>query len=163
MCIRDRAWIGFDPFTQAVYCVRGFRLESRETGEDLRAALRPISHAGATAAVLLLIAGTLRAQVTPANLDASIRRTVQSSEYNWRLASPVAKRAGHASWLVTLTDRLADGAQQALRSVGHAIDRLVDWLREKLPDGSTDTASPPASALRSMAWPTLRRACWRCV
>jgi hypothetical protein len=141
------AWIGFDPFTQAVYCVRGFRLESRETGEDLRAALRPISHAGATAAVLLLIAGTLRAQVTPANLDASIRRTVQSSEYNWRLASPVAKRAGHASWLVTLTDRLADGAQQALRSVGHAIDRLVDWLREKLPDGSTDTASPPASAL----------------
>lgn len=137
------AWIGFDPFTQAVYCVRGFRLESRETGEDLRAALRTV----VTAAVLLLIAGTLRAQVTPANLDASIRRTVQSSEYNWRLAPPVAKRAGHASWLVTLTDRLADGAQQALRSAGHAIDRLVDWLREKLPGSSTDTASPPASAL----------------
>ena len=34
------AWIAFDPFIQAVYCIRYFKLESRETGEDLRAALR---------------------------------------------------------------------------------------------------------------------------
>ena len=34
------AWIAFDPFIQAVYCIRYFRLESRETGDDLRAALR---------------------------------------------------------------------------------------------------------------------------
>src|ERR1035438_2794251 len=36
------AWMAFDPFTQAVYCLRSFQLESRGTGEDLRAALRMV-------------------------------------------------------------------------------------------------------------------------
>jgi hypothetical protein len=31
------AWLVFDPFVQAVYCVRCFRAESADTGEDLRA------------------------------------------------------------------------------------------------------------------------------
>jgi hypothetical protein len=34
------SWIVFDPMVQAVYCVRCFRGESLETGEDLRLALR---------------------------------------------------------------------------------------------------------------------------
>lgn len=41
------AWIAFDPFIQAVYCVRGFQLQSRETGEDLRASLRLLQPGGA--------------------------------------------------------------------------------------------------------------------
>jgi len=139
------AWMAFDPFTQSVYCLRGFQLESRETGEDLRAALRMVASA---ALILLLVGQAMPAQVTPAGLDQSIRRTLQSPEYDWRLAPPVAKRAGNVSWLVTVTDRLADSVEQGLRSIGDAIDRLLRWLDEKLPgDSRTDAAKPPGSAL----------------
>ena len=143
------AWMAFDPFTQAVYCLRSFQLESRGTGEDLRAALRMV--ASAALIVLVVFVGQARGlqrPLRPLDLDQSIRRTLQSPEYDWRLAPPVTKRAGNVSWLVTVTDRLADTVQQGLRSIGNAIDRLVDWLREKLPNASgTDTASPPGSAL----------------
>jgi hypothetical protein len=141
------AWIAFDPFVQAVYCVRCFHLESRGTGEDLRARLRMVRIA---AAGLIVLAATqsLPAQVTPANLDQSIRRTLQSPEYDWRLAPPAAKRTGNVPWLVAVTDRLADTVQQGLRSAGNAIDRLLDWLREKFSSSSkTDSASPPGLAL----------------
>jgi hypothetical protein len=143
------AWLAFDPFTQAVYCLRGFHLESRETGEDLRAALRLALRTAAPAALMvLLLAHALPAQGTPAILGQSIRRTLQSPEYDWRLAPPVAKNARNVSWLVTVTDRLADSVQQGLHSIGNAIDRLVDWLREKLPGPSgMDPAAPPSAAL----------------
>jgi len=142
------AWMAFDPFTQAVYTLRGFHLESRGTGEDLRARLRVVRMVASAALVLLAMAQALPAQVTPVNLDQSIRRTLQSPEYDWRLPPPATKRAGNASWLVTVTDRVADTVQHGLRSVGNAIDRLVDWLREKLPGASAnDPARPPSSAL----------------
>ena len=39
------AWMAFDPFTQAVYCLRSFHGESITTGEDIRAGLRSIAAA----------------------------------------------------------------------------------------------------------------------
>jgi hypothetical protein len=145
------AWMAFDPFTQAVYGVRAFQLESRETGEDLRARLRMVRTVrtlASAALIALLVAQALPAQITPAGLDQSIRRTLRSPEYDWRLAPPVTKRTGNVSWLVTVTDRLADTVQRGMHSVGQAIDRLVEWLREKLPNPSrTDSARPPGAAL----------------
>ena len=139
------AWMAFDPFTQAVYCLRTFHLESRETGEDLRAALRRVA---AAALILLAMAQALPAQVDPANLGQAIRQTLESPEYDWRSAPPATQRAGHVPWLVTVTDRVADTLQQGLRSVGDAIVRLLDWLREKLSTpSSSETASPPGWAL----------------
>ena len=145
------AWMAVDPFTQAVYCLRGFQLESRETGEDLRAALRRVRMgrmAVSAALIVLVVAQALPAQGTPANLDESIRRTLRSPEYDWRLAPPAAKRAGNVPWLVTATDRLADAVQQVLRSIVDAIARLIDWLRENLSSPSKiETGSPPGWAL----------------
>jgi hypothetical protein len=142
------AWIAFDPFTQAVYCLRSFRLESRGTGEDLRAALRMVRAVVPAALMMLAVGQTLPAQVTPANLDQSIRQTLQSPQYDWRLTPPAAKRATHVSWLVTVTDRLADSVQQGMHSIRRAIDRLGDWLREKLAKSSgSGTAAPPGAAL----------------
>ena len=150
------AWMAFDPFTQAVYCLRGFQLESRGTGEDLRATLRMVRLARITvSAALIVLVGALAlpAQVTPANLDQSIRRTLQSPEYDWRLAPVAAKRAGNVPWLVTVTDRLADTVQQGLRSIGNAVVRLIDWLREKLSSPSTiETGSPPGLALHGSVY-----------
>lgn len=142
------AWMAFDPLTQAVYCLRSFHLESRETGEDLRARLRMVRMVAYAALMVLLTAQALPAQVATASLDQAIRRTLQSHEYDWRLAPPAAKRTGNVSWLVTVTDRLADTVQQAVRSAGNAIGRLLDWLRDKLSSPSSiDTAAPPGKAL----------------
>ena len=139
------AWIVFDPFTQAVYCLRNFQLESRGTGEDLRAALRMVVSA---ALILFVVTQALPAQVTPASLDQCIRQSLQSHEYDWRLAPPPAKRSRDVPWLVTVTDRLSDTVQQGFRSIGHAIDRLLEWLREKLPLGSAGMkARPPGAVL----------------
>lgn len=138
------AWMAFDPFTQTVYCLRAFQLESRATGEDLRAALRKLA---AAALIWMAVAQALPAQVTPAKLDQSIRQSLQSSEYNWHMASPAIKRNGGDSWFVTVTDRLVDAVQQGLRSAGEALDRLIEWLREKLPGSGTDSAKPPSGAL----------------
>jgi hypothetical protein len=138
------AWMAFDPFTQAVYGLRSFQLQSRGTGEDLRAALRTL----AAALILLAMAPALPAQVTPANLDQSIRRTLHSPEYDWRMTPRAAKGTGNVSWLVTVTDRLADTVEQGLHSLGNTIDRLVEWLREKIPGSSgQDSAQPPGLAL----------------
>jgi len=143
------AWTVFDPFTQAVYCLRGFHLESRATGEDLRAALRVV----ASAALLVLgvfvgQARGLQRPLRPLDLDQSIRQTLQSPEYDWRLTPSVAKRATNVPWLVTVTDRLADTVQRGLRSVGDAMGRLLKWLREKFSSPSShETGAPPGSAL----------------
>jgi hypothetical protein len=149
------AWIAFDPFIQAVYCIRYFKLESRETGEDLRAALRDTMRRVLLLAVLQIGAPILAwgfvagrpAQLAPADLDRAIHQTLQSSDYAWRLA-PVPQRAAGVPWLVAVTDRLVDHAKAALHSVGDAIDRLVEWLIEKFrPASRTASAAPPATAL----------------
>jgi hypothetical protein len=143
------SWMVFDPFTQAVYGLRSFHLESRRTGEDLRAALRRV----ASAALLVLSvfvgqAGGLQRPLRPPDLDQSIRRTLQAPEYDWRLTPPSAKRASNVPWLVSATDRLAEAVQRGLRSVGDAIERFVKWLREKLSSPSTTgTGAPPGAAL----------------
>jgi hypothetical protein len=98
--------------------------------------------------ILLAMAPALPAQVTPANLDQSIRRTLHSPEYDWRMTPRAAKGTGNVSWLVTVTDRLADTVEQGLHSLGNTIDRLVEWLREKIPGSSgQDSAQPPGLAL----------------
>jgi len=82
------SWIAFDPFVQAVYCVRCFRGESMETGEDLRAGLRRI---GAGVPVLgailvfLAMAAHGSAAAPPGELEKSVQQTMQSHEYDWRL------------------------------------------------------------------------------
>jgi hypothetical protein len=143
------AWIAFDPFIQTVYCIRYFTLESRETGHDLRAALRRI--------LLVTVAQTLAwgfaagppAQLAPADLDRAIHQTLQSSDYAWRSAAAVPPRATGVPWLVAATDRLLDHAKASLRSVGDAIDRFAEWLIEKLmgPPSGTEPAAPPVTAL----------------
>jgi hypothetical protein len=145
------AWIAFDPFIQAVYCIRYFKLESRETGEDLRAALRESMRR----IILLAVTSTLAwglaygspAQIAPEDLDRAIHQTLQSSDYAWRLA-PVPQHATGVSWLVAATDRLVDHAKAGLHSFGDAIDRFVEWLSEKFrPPSRTAPAAPPITAL----------------
>jgi Domain of unknown function (DUF4129) len=147
------AWMAFDPFIQTVYCIRYFKLESRETGEDLRAALRAAM--GESMRLILFLAMTSMlawgfaagqpAQLSPADLDRAIHQTLRSSDYAWRSAPAVPRQANGVPWLVAVTNRFVDHVKAALRSVGDAIDR---WLRDRLsaPSG-IEPGAPPATAL----------------
>jgi len=116
-------WLAFDPFLQAVYCVRHFRNESQETGEDLRAALRALR----TVAVALLLAVVAHAAVKPDDLKNSIDQTLQSHEYDWRLpANPPAN--ANAPLIVRLADRMIQSLKSFGRFLSKAIDRLLKWI-----------------------------------
>ena len=71
------SWMIFDPFMQAVYCVRCFYGESISTGEDIRAGLRILT-AGAVILLVLLPLDAFAA-VPPQQLEQSVRQAIQSS------------------------------------------------------------------------------------
>jgi hypothetical protein len=129
-------WLLFDPFVQAVYCLRCFGRESIETGEDLRVALRRVRSAipkGAPAAALVLALAippaVVRAgdSVGPRELEGAVRQAMQSPEYNWRIPPPPIS-ASETPWIILATDRAIAAVQSAMRWVGDKIDRLLRWI-----------------------------------
>jgi hypothetical protein len=128
-------WLLFDPFVQAVYCLRCFGRESEETGEDLRAALRRVRSsiarggtAAAIAAALLLSAAPARAaSISPRDLEQAVRQTMQSPEYNWRIPPPPTA-ASSTPWIITATDRAIQAFRAAVKWVGRSIERLLRWI-----------------------------------
>ena len=120
------SWMIFDPFIQAVYCLRTFYAESASTGEDIRAGLRALTAVAAILLVLLPLHAF--ADVPPQRLEQSVRQAMQSSEYDWRLPAPQEAPSG-VPWLVRVTDRLIDSLKSIFHAIGKAIDGFVDWLR----------------------------------
>jgi hypothetical protein len=134
------SWMVFDPFTQAVFCVRCFRGESITSGEDLRAALRTLM---ASAMMLLLFLAPLHAAaVSPQDLEASVRKAQLAHEYDWRLPPPGATGGQPLPWFVKVTDRIVDGLRAARDAVGNAIHSLFDWLKRQL---DLNPSSPPGA------------------
>lgn len=124
-------WLLFDPFVQAVYSLRCFRAESVETGEDLRAGLRRIRSGIAAAVLLFMVAlppiARASDSVAPGDLEQSLRRQMQSPEYNWRIPPPESA-ASKTLWIITATDRAIKAVAAALKWTGHMIDRLLRWI-----------------------------------
>jgi hypothetical protein len=125
------SWMVFDPFTQAVYCLRCFHGESLTTGEDIRAGLRLLT-AGVAVLLALLLPLHSFAAVSAPRLEQSVRQAMQSPAYDWRLPVPAAAAPRNVPWLVRVTDRFIDGIQSVFRAIGKAIDRFFDWLRQIL-------------------------------
>lgn len=134
MLVLTVSWMAFDPYLQAVYCVRCFRAESLETGEDLRAGLRRLQPAApALAAILMLLALTPQgsAAVSARDLETSVQRAMQSHEYDWRLP-PEPGASASKSWLVSITDRLIGSLKSVFSRIGEAFRRFIRWLVRKL-------------------------------
>ena len=136
------SWAIFDPFIQAVYCVRCFYGESVRTGEDIRAGLRTIT-AAAGLLLLALLPFHASANVPPQQLEQSVRQAMQSPEYDWRLPPRAEPASANVPWLVRVTDKLIDALKSVFRAIGHAIQRFFRWLRDLL----EVSASPKAGAL----------------
>jgi hypothetical protein len=128
-------WLVFDPFVQAVYCVRCFLGESRATGEDIRAGLRLLRAAIPTAA-LLLFATAFCAHagdaVSAADLQESVHHTMQAPDYAWRIPAPTAKATGVTPWIVTVTDRMINGLKNGLKELGKLIMKVLEWIFDRL-------------------------------
>jgi hypothetical protein len=129
MLVLAATWLVFDPFVQAVYCLRCFQGESVETGEDLRAGLRRVRGALIALALLALPAMVARAadSVGPGELEQSVRHTMQSPDYNWRVPPP-ATAASDTPWIILATDRALAALQSAMKWIGKAIVHLLQWL-----------------------------------
>jgi hypothetical protein len=129
-------WLMIDPLVQAAYCVRSFRGESLETGEDLRAALRAMRRPVEAAALLLLVmmvsAARARGEVASTDLDHSIRQTLSAHEYDWRLTPPESRRSSSPSWVVAVAERMVSTGKKILRALGRFIEWIFDWLRGRL-------------------------------
>ena len=130
------SWLAFDPFVQAVYCLRCFEAESQDTGEDLRCGLRRIRAASQVPAafvlLLLLAAPLVRAEIPPADLEKSVQQAMQSPDYDWRL--PAAPAAANTPAIVRVVDRIVAVLRRAVNALGDLLKRLFAWL---FPRGST--------------------------
>lgn len=155
MLVLTVSWMAFDPFLQAVYCVRCFRAESLETGEDLRAGLRrlrPAAPALAAVLALLALAPNGVATISPKDLETAVQRTMQSHEYDWRLP-PEPGATAQKSWLVAITDRLIGSLRSVFQRIGEAVTRFFRWLIRKLQGVMPEPgegALPTAGMHRSM-------------
>jgi len=124
-------WLLLDPLYQAVFCIRAFLAESRETGLDLMFNLRHLAALTILAAAIAPIAHAQTApRVTPQQLDSSIGKVLQQREYAWHL--PRAQSAAPA-----LYERIL----AAFRPIGRAIARFIRWLGDLFEKLFRDTPS----------------------
>jgi Domain of unknown function (DUF4129) len=119
-------WLLLDPLYQAVFCVRAFLAESRETGLDLMFALRHL----AVVAALVLFIGTVMSphavaqqepRITTSRLDAGIDKVLAQHEYDWRLP-----RAGDDS--KPFLENIFGPIKRFFHAIGRWISRLFDIL-----------------------------------
>jgi hypothetical protein len=154
-------WLVFDPFVQAVYCLRCFQGESAGTGDDLRAGLRRVRAAMAKGAVAAAVALALAAlpvrvaraadSVSQGDLERAVRQTMQSPEYNWRIRPPATAAPG-TPWILLATDRAIAAAQSALKWMGRMIAKLLRWVFGGLGLGQVRGGRVPAAALHWSVW-----------
>jgi hypothetical protein len=155
-------WLVFDPFVQAVYCLRCFHGESVETGEDLRAGLRRVRSAMAKAAAAAVVLAVLLAQpvkiaraadpVAPGDLQRAVRQTMQSPDYNWRIPPP-ATAASQTPWIIQATDRALAAIRSAVKWVVKEIVRLLTWIFGRLNLNPMPLGGQaPAGALHWSVW-----------
>ncbi len=162
LVVLGATWLVFDPFVQAVYCLRCFQGESVETGEDLRAGLRRVRSMlaqGAAAAAVVLVLAVLPVvvaqaadSVAPRQLEQAVRQTMQSPEYNWRIPPP-ATAASDTPWIILATDRAIAALQSAVKWIEKMFDRLLRWIfgglnLSPMPLGGR----APATALHWSVW-----------
>lgn len=156
MLVLSATWVLFDPFVQAVYCLRCYQAESRETGEDVRAGIRRLS-AGLRVPVamalmvimLTAMAPTCRAEVQPATLQKASEAALRSAEYDWRLPLPPAS-VRNKPWIVSVTDRILASMRSFTDAIGRLLDRFFSWLSDQLGIGAQQQSG--ALPVRGLHW-----------
>jgi hypothetical protein len=144
-------WLLFDPFVQAVYCLRCFQAEAAETGEDVKAVMRRLQRAAAVVCCLFAM-GTLHAQSAPApDLQRAVQQAAQAPEYDWRIAPKITEKQ-QPSWFVAATDRIVAATRAFMRSIRDGIAKLLRWIFGGDKREATHPGQLPATALPIGVW-----------
>ncbi|MBS1854048.1 MAG: DUF4129 domain-containing protein [Acidobacteria bacterium] len=149
------AWLVFDPFVQAVYCLRCFEAESAETGEDVKAAVRRLNPRAAAALLLFccaLAAPALRAEtVPPPDLRRAAQQAAQAPEYDWRIPPPPPGREA-PNWFVAATGRILTATRAFFNQLSGAIGRFIRWIFGRPSMLPAQDGAPPAGSLPAGLW-----------
>ncbi len=145
-------YLCIDPVIKAVYTLRCFYGQSRHTGDDLRAALKPFLKG---VALLLVAAGTFlilpplpgaaadapaietRADGAVRRLDETIDRVLQERRFAWRLPREKTQTTDEAqakNWLERAFDWLVEQIEAFLAAVDRWMEALAEWLRKRIPE-----------------------------
>ena len=136
-----------DPIMKAIYVVRVFQGESLQTGEDLRAALKPFAVFSERLVVGLILfllfasATPVKAQaadppprsvepIPPKELDRAIDDVIQKRKYTWRVPRErvVETVEGEPGIMAKFFQRVGRMLRDALQSVGN----WLDWLLRRI-------------------------------
>ena len=124
------SWMLFDPFTQAVFCLRSFHGESITTGEDIRANLRVLAAPLLIViGLLLIVPGRSMAAVPKQDLEQGVKQAMQAPEYDWRLPAP-PQPPRHEPWIVRATNYVIDQLKSIGRWINRQFDKFWQWLRK---------------------------------
>jgi len=83
------------------------------------------------------------AAIAPQELDRAIADVLSRPEYAWRMPRKKSASAGGTGFLASFLAQLSDFAERALRKIGRAMSRILDWLRRWVrPPRSRDDVSP---------------------
>lgn len=163
-------YLCIDPILKAGYVLRCFYGASRETGDDIRAALKPYLKNVLPFLVLALGVSVSLARAQDASapvaefleagqaissgdrgysrdLDQAIDRVLQQRRFAWRLPREnVEKDQEEKGWLASLFQWLGDLLEAMFDTVGDWIDAFVKWLKSLFPE------SKPKELSRGLDW-----------
>jgi hypothetical protein len=153
------AYACIDPLVKAAYTLRCFHIVTRNSGADLRAAIKPFLKTlallvlwGAMAAVVSLPQPAAAADDQTAGatqeayarqLDETIDRVLQERRFAWRLPreKPAAAMDEEPQgWIAGAFLWLADRIEEGLDALGRWIEALIDWLIRRLPQSEERTS-----------------------
>lgn len=148
-----------DPVIKAGYTLRCFYGQSRHTGDDLRAALKPFLQAGG----LLLVAAATMMSLPPGSsagedplviqassdgdvrrLDEAIDRALQERRFAWRLPREKVDAVDEdqeKSWLERAFDWVLEKIEAFVAAVDRWMESLAEWLRKRIPDPEDSPAA----------------------
>lgn len=145
-------YLCIDPVIKAAFTLRCFYGCSRQTGDDLRTALKPFLKPlammilyGAVAVASLFSTPALASADDPAQveadgyvrqLDATIDRVLQERRFAWRLPreqiqAPAEEESG---WLAATLNWLVEKIKAVFDAVDRWLESLAEWLRRRFPD-----------------------------
>ncbi len=140
-------YLCIDPILKTVYVLRCFYGESLQSGEDLKAELKPLVGFAQHLAVIILIFSAvfwsmsaraadarppanprIAPQMSPPDLDRAINETIHENKYTWRMPREKVEEADAGRGPVArFLDRVGALLREWVRAILH---RLDEWLQK---------------------------------
>ncbi len=155
--ISGLTYLCLDPIVKTIYVLRCFYGRSRQTGDDLRAALRPFLKAGTivlTAFIFVLPAVESPAQdaagqdapphAFASQLDEEIEAVLAQRRFAWRIPrEEVPQPPEEQGWIDATLEWIGEKVKALFRTIGEWIESFFEWLRKKMP--SPEISQPSGS------------------